>query len=307
MVDVKKIELSPDEVLGATENAHLAILEGLTRSREWTTSKIKFQGGTSLRLVYGSPRFSEDLDFIAPRDFNPEPMIESAKASLLAAMRRIEPTAEVSFKIRRDDKNPRLYNFTIASPAWYRAIKVKVEFWETAEKVINGYKSNLRTVRAVDPNNQASTTFNQVAPVALDTATIEEIFVDKLYAIAGREYVKPRDFFDVWHIRKNLLDPRFSVEQAADLATTAFDNRSNMYPNLFADEVGFAEALERHSQRVLSALSETQGSAQLHQELQRWIPVSMFANIDEILRDAASFANSVAEAVTERHRNAPGL
>lgn len=31
--------------------------------------QLTFQGGTSLRLCYGSPRFSEDLDFVGGRDF----------------------------------------------------------------------------------------------------------------------------------------------------------------------------------------------------------------------------------------------
>lgn len=31
--------------------------------------KLTFQGGTSLRLCYGSNRFSEDLDFVGGKDF----------------------------------------------------------------------------------------------------------------------------------------------------------------------------------------------------------------------------------------------
>lgn len=30
---------------------------------------LTFQGGTSLRLCHGAPRFSEDLDFVGGRDF----------------------------------------------------------------------------------------------------------------------------------------------------------------------------------------------------------------------------------------------
>ena len=31
--------------------------------KEASTDKILFKGGTALRIIYGSPRFSEDLDF----------------------------------------------------------------------------------------------------------------------------------------------------------------------------------------------------------------------------------------------------
>ena len=44
------------------EFAQKAILASL--SREGVFNYIVFQGGTSLRLFYGNPRFSEDLDFV---------------------------------------------------------------------------------------------------------------------------------------------------------------------------------------------------------------------------------------------------
>tara|TARA_R110001606_G_scaffold23425_2_gene78574 strand:+ start:604 stop:1146 length:543 start_codon:yes stop_codon:yes gene_type:complete len=37
--------------------------------------RITFQGGTSLRLCHGSPRFSEDLDFAGGPDFKSEDLI----------------------------------------------------------------------------------------------------------------------------------------------------------------------------------------------------------------------------------------
>jgi predicted nucleotidyltransferase component of viral defense system len=36
---------------------------------------LTFQGGTSLRLCYGSPRFSEDLDFVGGEAFNTSTML----------------------------------------------------------------------------------------------------------------------------------------------------------------------------------------------------------------------------------------
>jgi predicted nucleotidyltransferase component of viral defense system len=38
--------------------------------------KLTFQGGTSLRLCYGAPRFSEDLDFAGGPDFAMANLIE---------------------------------------------------------------------------------------------------------------------------------------------------------------------------------------------------------------------------------------
>ena len=38
-------------------------------SKEGLLDNLTFQGGTSLRLCYGAPRFSEDLDFVGGHDF----------------------------------------------------------------------------------------------------------------------------------------------------------------------------------------------------------------------------------------------
>ena len=37
--------------------------------KEGLLDNLTFQGGTSLRLCYGAPRFSEDLDFVGGHDF----------------------------------------------------------------------------------------------------------------------------------------------------------------------------------------------------------------------------------------------
>lgn len=50
------------------ELLHYDILFGL--DRDGLLDDLTFQGGTALRLCYGSPRFSEDLDFAGGRDFS---------------------------------------------------------------------------------------------------------------------------------------------------------------------------------------------------------------------------------------------
>jgi predicted nucleotidyltransferase component of viral defense system len=49
------------------ELLHYDILFSL--DKEGLLDILTFQGGTSLRLCYGAPRFSEDLDFAGGRDF----------------------------------------------------------------------------------------------------------------------------------------------------------------------------------------------------------------------------------------------
>jgi len=61
------------------ELLHYDILFGL--ERDGLLDELTFQGGTALRLCYGSQRFSEDLDFAGGKDFS-HTRVEGIKASL---------------------------------------------------------------------------------------------------------------------------------------------------------------------------------------------------------------------------------
>ena len=61
------------------ELLHYDILFGL--ERDGLLDEMTFQGGTALRLCYGSQRFSEDLDFAGGRDFSRD-RVDGIKASL---------------------------------------------------------------------------------------------------------------------------------------------------------------------------------------------------------------------------------
>jgi len=50
------------------ELLHYDILFSL--EKDGLLDELTFQGGTCLRLCYGAPRFSEDLDFVGGRDFS---------------------------------------------------------------------------------------------------------------------------------------------------------------------------------------------------------------------------------------------
>ena len=63
------------------ELLHYDILFGL--ERDGLLDEMTFQGGTALRLCYGSPRFSEDLDFAGGRSFS-RARVDGIKASLEA-------------------------------------------------------------------------------------------------------------------------------------------------------------------------------------------------------------------------------
>lgn len=62
-----KRQISASEAFDLRQALHVATLDALMASRRWEPGDLVFQGGTSLHLAHGSPRFSEDLDFLGIR------------------------------------------------------------------------------------------------------------------------------------------------------------------------------------------------------------------------------------------------
>src|SRR3989337_3598124 len=68
IAEQKARELQIDKTQVVREYWELIILKGLFDSSEGQA--LIFKGGTALRLVYGSPRFSQDLDFSLIKNSN---------------------------------------------------------------------------------------------------------------------------------------------------------------------------------------------------------------------------------------------
>ncbi|MBS3906484.1 MAG: nucleotidyl transferase AbiEii/AbiGii toxin family protein, partial [Syntrophaceae bacterium] len=66
IAEQKARELGIDRTQVVREYWELIILRGLYESPQGRY--LIFKGGTALRLAYGSPRFSEDLDFSLTKD-----------------------------------------------------------------------------------------------------------------------------------------------------------------------------------------------------------------------------------------------
>lgn len=62
---VKNLGISKDQVLW--EEVELIVLDAIAKHP--IEEKVIFYGGTALRLAYGSPRFSEDIDLIRIKQF----------------------------------------------------------------------------------------------------------------------------------------------------------------------------------------------------------------------------------------------
>jgi predicted nucleotidyltransferase component of viral defense system len=156
------------------------------------SQNIMFRGGTALKFIYGSPRFSEDLDFSV---FNIEPyrvknFVEDLFSKVLVEIEKIGIKVELGPK-----PGP-------TKEGYYGSAIFKIYDYPPVSVSIN---VSARDERKVAP--EIETIASDFIPTynlyrLPQTLLIEE----KIEALLDRK--KARDFYDIYYImRKNLLTP----------------------------------------------------------------------------------------------------
>lgn len=250
--------------LDLTKRLQVLLLDAMVASGSWVDAT--FQGGTSLCLVHGSPRFSEDLDFILGTDKGLNRMLSATATRLTNTLRVALPGAQVKFSARDDDfeveaaKNPRTYTMTVSHPDWYRAIKVKVEFWVADPDAVKQYEAGLVTAKLLTALESGVPLRMVLAPVFVNTATLEEILVDKVHALACRAYMKHRDIFDLWWLAQQ------GVTEWQEQVVKRYPNHAQMY----ADSPPLEQLGPVLSQKA-AAIAKMVGTSELSDELKKWL------------------------------------
>lgn len=261
---------TPLEWFHLTELVQAALIAGLTSARRWAPGQLKFQGGTSLHLVYGSPRFSEDLDFVTATPKGLQSAVRAASSYVKAALAREFPALRVVLKVRDADgiphpRNPRLFTLTLSEPNWYESLKVKVEFYIVPEAVSDGYVSANQTIIPLRPRLRVD-----LPGVMVETAVLEEILCDKIHALGDRARIKERDIFDLWwicHQQGNTSQDvalTFGQRHAIHLA---------MYPN-GKTLAQLAHALRERAEHLTAVLLDKQEIGRMVAAIARWLPAA---------------------------------
>ncbi|QYY33613.1 nucleotidyl transferase AbiEii/AbiGii toxin family protein (plasmid) [Cupriavidus pinatubonensis] len=210
--------------------AHFLTLNALSQSADFHRHALTFQGGTSLALAWASPRFSEDLDFIAG-GVRPEQLSEAMHLVAREVQRAIAPFypgAQVDLADKSGNgKQLAMFQIGVTLPGVVGKVKVKTEFWKVPDEKAAQYQ---RVHRALAPAGGASL-YTTVRPI-FQVATPKQIFFDKLNAIAHRGRLKPRDVFDVWFLTTQL-------RQGAEESPEAFDAAA-----VYADVPEFLESMD---------------------------------------------------------------
>lgn len=162
--------------------------------------KMLFKGGTALRVIYGSPRFSKDLDFslfgVKPTDV--KSFIEGLFVSVLEEMARADIKVELGRKIGATSGG--YFGVATFNLFEYPPVGVEINISARGVKVIKG---------------EIDSVANDFAPNYLIIHLPQKELVEEKIFGALREREKPRDFYDLYFImRKGML----SLEQKQRLA-----------------------------------------------------------------------------------------
>lgn len=238
---------------------HVWILDGLAQKTPWSLEDIKFQGGTSLALAWDSPRFSEDLDFVARADLNFVEAIKKIVKHVEQGLQKNFPDISVEVKNNQDKENQNLtFVFVASLPNVLGKVKVKSEFWKVDGEIVKSYDG---TYKALARRGDINPSFG--------VATPEQIFADKMIALGGRDRLKWRDLFDLWYLDSAGITQKIISNR--DDFSSRIENTLSLY-NLSPSEL-------RNKWDVLFQKNNEEIVAMAEQDLKPWISDQLWSRL----------------------------
>lgn len=174
------------------------VLAALARARFF--SRAAFHGGTCLRILYGTTRYSEDLDFMLK-----EPDAGFRWTPYLENVLRDCGAEGIHFEVQdRSKADPAVRKVFLKTDSVGQTMTVGLPFERRSGKKI-------RIKLEIDTNPPAGSiletqyiTFPVTA--AITTHTLESSFACKFHALLCREYTKGRDWYDLlWYVSKKVV------------------------------------------------------------------------------------------------------
>lgn len=257
-----KRTLTASEAFDLRQALHVAVLDALMGSRRWEPGSLVFQGGTSLHLAHGSPRFSEDLDFLVDSSLRLDSLSTALQARLMAAG---WIPADTKLSVSKAKEGGSLHSFVVSvgGEEVIGAVRVKVELWRTAPAAVKAVHAVVSPVKLATGPAAGMQAF-------VPTADLREIYVDKVFALAARPYLKPRDVFDLYWLAEQ------AGQDGLQCTPEALELRLATYPNESAQE--WLEKAKERMQVLPAAVDAVQA------DLARWLPSTWQVKSEDALR-----------------------
>jgi predicted nucleotidyltransferase component of viral defense system len=176
------------------------------------SEKLLFKGGTAMRIIYGSPRFSEDLDF-AGQDIFQHKIIDDV---FIGSISEIE---KIGIEIELKEAKP--------TTGGYLGI-VHYNLYDISEDM--KFEVSLR--RGKELRKEIDTIVNDFIPAyTMIHLSSKEITEGKIAALVDRK--KPRDFYDFYYILRHpelhrYVDKKRLIEIKNILRTTKINFKEEL-------------------------------------------------------------------------------
>lgn len=186
---IKQLGISRDQIL--REEAEMEFLRELSEDK--LGAKVIFYGGTALRLAFGSPRFSEDIDLLRLKSIT---FSEFEKF----IQKLVKKHPNWSLKDIKDKRQTIFALILIKDEKMKHYFSLKIEIHKPDKKI--KLETDLSLIKSP----------MSIAEPLLLVPTLKELKKMKEDALAGRK--KARDIFDLWYIAQSL---RINFEIAGKL------------------------------------------------------------------------------------------
>jgi len=249
---------SPTQVL--QEQLQKAILSFFSQQNAF--NKIVFQGGTALRLIYGNPRFSEDLDFVHVPNIKEFEIKKIEEKLLLYLSSQFTFLDKITGNIQKKEDFLQRYIVKTNSANQKQCIRLHIEIVN-----IPSYDSELRIL-----------SFPPIQPV-IRVESEREILADKLLALFFRKYLKGRDLWDIYFLTKQ---KNIFVDW----------NLTRKKSNDYKQDITSQEKIE-----YTKELLKNQGVKVLDIEMKRFLPPKQFSSCKEMFPNIVKDIISIIESL----------
>lgn len=211
MRPVVEKELLHYDILFALD--HAGLLDALT-----------FQGGTALRLCYGSQRFSEDLDFVGGSDFTAMQMqgIKSCIVEHVGKRHGLKVDIKEPKELARE---PGKRNVNVFK--WQIRVTTSPKRRDLPRQMIKIEVASVPAYTRVPRSLQANYDFlpDGYRDLIVLTESLDEILADKLVSLpACTAYIRHRDIWDLHWLRQQGArhDPEMIRQKVHDYSVTGY-------------------------------------------------------------------------------------
>lgn len=183
------------------------ILSSLSRAGFFNTAM--FHGGTCLRIIFGTNRFSEDLDFLLKTqdpDFRWSRYLHAVQDDCIKE--------GIDFTLKdKSQADTAVQKVFLKTDSIGKIIALTLPFSRQRDRKIN-IKLEIDTIPPVGSTYETHyITFPIIAPLTVQS--LQSGFALKAHALLCRKYIKGRDWYDyVWYISKK-IQPNLKLLQNA--------------------------------------------------------------------------------------------